>query len=121
MRAIESMAMWVYNMLTGDEIFDCMAETGKEHQKAIDKAKKEGTGYTPDAPIHVMQFATALEIIRNDLPSVSDYCDTLAENNYAEVVKEVLYFRRVRCHLEDNTRLLVSFPSHRFEGRKSLD
>ncbi len=95
MRAIESMVMWVYNMLTEDELFDCMAETGKEHQKAIDKAKKDGTSYTPDAPIHVMQFATALEIIRNDLPSVSDYCDTLAENSYAEAVKDVLYFRRV--------------------------
>ena len=47
-------------MLTEDEMFDCMAETGKEHQKAIDKAKEDGTSYTPDAPIHVMQFATAL-------------------------------------------------------------
>ena len=67
MRATESRMRWVYDMLT-EEMFDCTEETGKEHQKSKDKTK-EGTSYTPDAPIYVMPVGTALEIIRNDLPS----------------------------------------------------
>ena len=107
--ALESIVCWCYILSTEDEILDCMSETGKEHQKSIEQAKKNSTEYKPEAPIHVMQYAAVLEVLKDNLPNIAEYCDGLLETNYQEAVHEVLYFRKVRCHKKDTTRLLVSF------------
>lgn len=113
LRAIESMVMWVYLFSSEADIMDCMTEIGKQHHKSIVQAKNGGDAYEPEVPIHCIAWIAVLELLREALTGspLEDYLDNIADNDYAAVKMDVLYFRKLRCFDKKQSKLLVNLKS----------
>ena len=61
-RGIESMLLWCCMFDSDNECMDTMGGFGKERNNNIAEAKKNGTAYEPEAPIHVIMWIGVLEI-----------------------------------------------------------
>ena len=106
-RALESILIWCCTLPIEDDMFDVMSEIGKEHNQSIYKAKETGAHYESEAPIHILCYVGALEILKEEIPAIQEYVDGISENGYIEAVGEIKYFRKIRCYDKTQTRLLV--------------
>lgn len=99
-RALESMAVWTYKIITDDPyaMFDTMGAIGSEHQSSIVEAKKSGETYTSEAPIHIVMWSGVVDLFRDTIVDLGQYLDTISNDSYSQVIKEVKYFRRIRCY-----------------------
>ena len=85
---------------------DCMGEIGKEHNNSIAEAKKNGTSYDPEAPVHIMMWIAVMEILSPNITAIASYTEEL-HADYLVLTKDVLYFRKIRCHDKTKSRMLV--------------
>ena len=105
-RGIESMLLWCYMFDSDDECMDSMGEIGKEHNNSIAEAKKNGTSYDPEAPVHIMMWIAVMEILSPSITAIASYTEEL-HADYLVLTKDVLYFRKIRCHDKTKSRMLV--------------
>ena len=75
-----------------DECMDTMGGFGKERNNNIAEAKKNGTAYEPEAPIHFIVWICVLEILLLCIEAISGYVDELHKDHLA-LTKDIIFFR----------------------------